>query len=320
MFKSKKWFRNFLQYIGLLGGSGFYVYQLSKGIHSVIAMGTFNPFGFLGLILSVVLGLAFNYFQIINWILILKGMKITISLESCIKNYRLSFIARYIPGSIWGYLSRSEWLYRSYGISYRISSWASLIEIIIPLLAAIMVIILYASTLAPRWLVSFFFLGSILAPMIIWRLMDFLRKRITWPLTYSEDRFYFPLRYWLTCVVIFLINWGLSGLMVYTLIFSLNPAFTSLNFFLAIRDWFKATFAFAVSWMIGFLVLFVPAGMGVREAALQNLLRYVFGLPYEQALIISVWSRLILLLSEGLWLIIGLFIHTEGEILSLPRE
>ncbi len=106
---------------------------------------------------------------------------------------------------------------------------------------------------------------------------------------------------------IFAINWILMG----TMIAALLAVFVDPADFWSIQTIWTATLTYCAAWLGGFLVLFVPAGMGVREVLLRLLLVQTLGISSEQALLIAMTARFFSLLSEGIWLAIGLFIR-EG--------
>jgi len=69
---------------------------------------------------------------------------------------------------------------------------------------------------------------------------------------------------------------------------------------------FQATFIFSLSWLIGFAVIVVPSGLGVRELTLHILLVSQLALFPEAASIVAVVSRLLFFLVEVMWLFIGI--------------
>jgi uncharacterized membrane protein YbhN (UPF0104 family) len=79
---------------------------------------------------------------------------------------------------------------------------------------------------------------------------------------------------------------------------------------------FDASAAFAVAWAIGFLIVFVPAGLGVREWTLGALLVAFAGLQPGQATLLAVISRLGLIVAELGVLAIGL----HGQIQKSREE
>ncbi len=67
--------------------------------------------------------------QIAAWVLIMRSLHVHLPIHQARFIYSLSFLARYIPGSIWGYLSRSEWLLQNYQVSYTVSNYGSVLEV-----------------------------------------------------------------------------------------------------------------------------------------------------------------------------------------------
>jgi hypothetical protein len=67
-----------------------------------------------------------------------------------------------------------------------------------------------------------------------------------------------------------------------------------------------ATASMALAWASGFVVLFVPAGLGIREWALSALLVSTTALSSDQASLLAVTARLVLILAELALLLVGL--------------
>ena len=86
----------------------------------------------------------------------------------------------------------------------------------------------------------------------------------------------------------YMFSWVVNGIGFYLLIKSFYA--TPLSLILPL------TGAFAVSWIIGFLSLITPSGLGIREGILTFLLGFYFPLPI--AIIISLVSRLWIILGE----------------------
>jgi hypothetical protein len=67
-----------------------------------------------------------------------------------------------------------------------------------------------------------------------------------------------------------------------------------------------ATSAGSLAWAIGFLIIFVPAGLGVREWSLGTLLVQFAALSPGQATLLAVVSRVGMIAAEVLVLLVGL--------------
>lgn len=316
----RKKIKKLLYLSGIIGGGGIFLYQLIK---SYQALRLYNE-KFLvspkNIFAGFLFGGLFYYLQMVNWSLILHALGVHIPFTDIFRNYRLSFLARYIPGTVWGYMSRSEWLHQAHGIPYKRCLIASIIEVTIPVISASLILILYLTKIGSNWaLKTLLTIGALLFPFFSWSLFEFLRSKITWPVDLSGHDFSISLPDWLKSVLLFSTNWGSLGLMLLLFVSAVNvsPQFNLQIFFV---EWWKATFVYTAAWLVGFMIIFVPAGIGVRELVLQKLLVNLFEVTSEQALAISVVSRLVILSAEGLWLIIGIFIKNRSLPPSLPRE
>jgi len=100
-------------------------------------------------------------------------------------------------------------------------------------------------------------------------------------------------------LIIYLVGWFLGGLGFFLLVNSITPMGAEQFMFL--------TSAFALSWLVGLLAIFAPAGIGVREGVLSLLLTEI--MPLEQAVVIAVVARIWWTLGEIV--LLGLFALLE---------
>jgi len=89
--------------------------------------------------------------------------------------------------------------------------------------------------------------------------------------------------------------WFLLGLPFRQLAMAIFPQITSLS-------WLEASAIFALAWCAGFVVVFVPAGIGVRESALALLLANI--MPVGAALSLALLARVAWIVAEGFWILI----------------
>ncbi|WP_322509605.1 hypothetical protein, partial [Anaerolinea sp.] len=106
----KKWVR----ILGLGIGLTIFLSQIYQSILSISTLSIRMDWGwiilgFLAMFLLIAL-------QIFIWKQILNAMEIPLEYLQIAKGYTLSLIPRYIPGSVWGYLNRSEWLNEQYHV------------------------------------------------------------------------------------------------------------------------------------------------------------------------------------------------------------
>jgi len=246
--------------------------------------------------------------QVIAWAHIMRGLGIRIGLADALQGYIVSFLPRYIPGTVWGYLSRGEWLKSQYGISYSKSSLGSALETGLILLSAVSIAVPYylwpsgQSTLQITVII-----GTALVLCLTWYGFNLIWASHISRQPHATWHSFTPvvsLGRWFGAYVIYLGMWGCYGL---SLLLLLN-AFTT-GYGGSILD---TVFAFSLSWLIGFVVLFVPSGLGVREFVLSRVLFSQSLIPADTASAVAVASRLLIYLAEIVWLILGLLIKRVG--------
>jgi hypothetical protein len=271
--------------------------------------------------LLVALGLyiATYFVQMAAWALIMRFMQAPLSPQAVVEGYALSFLPRYIPGSVWGYLSRSEWLAQTHQVSYGASLTASLMETALFLITATLLGALYwLPTQLPDFpgrfpLIEFLIaVAGIVGAWLVWRVlpwlaMRFYRKRagLYLPAPKGLGR---QLGLWGVTTLLYLFFWLLQGgalvAVAHTLCGGLAP------------ELFTISAAYAIAWVIGFLIIFVPAGLGVREWMLSTLLVAFAALQPGQATLLAILSRFGLIMAEIIVLAIGL----HGQILSRVNQ
>lgn len=80
-------------------------------------------------------------------------------------------------------------------------------------------------------------------------------------------------------------------------------------------SWFEASSIFALAWCAGFVVVFVPAGIGIREGVLTFLLSNL--MPVGPAISLALLSRLAWVMAEGFWVLVTLVFIGKDWGLSL---
>ena len=89
--------------------------------------------------------------------------------------------------------------------------------------------------------------------------------------------------------------------------FSIQAIDPSLHFSL-----FDVMGIISAGWLVGFVAIIIPAGIGVREWAIASLMVHYLHLPSTLAEFAAVTFRVIMTLSELAWLIIGLYLHSRS--------
>jgi uncharacterized membrane protein YbhN (UPF0104 family) len=294
--------RKVLYWLGVCLGGGIFIYQVWQGGKAVFthtAQITY-PAGLGWAWASLLLA---NALQIGAWRYLMGGLGVVLTWRQVFEGYSISLLPRYIPGSVWGYISRAEWLKQEHRVPYSLTNLGTLLEILLILISVVLVvgIFLLAELAAPyRWLAL---LLLIVLPFVTWRsfywfLASAFVKRWLPKIAASQpaERLSWPL--WTAILALHLAAWFLYGESLHQLVraFGLTPPAGLVGY----------TFIFAASWLVGFLVLFVPSGLGVREQTLSTWMTSRLLLSAGQASAVSVLSRLGISLVELFWLALGL--------------
>jgi hypothetical protein len=190
------------------------------------------------------------------------------------QGFMLSFLPRYVPGSVWGYLTRGEWLARDHGIPHPVSWFGAVLEAALLCItalgvsgaylvgteagvgAALMVGILTLALPGPAAMLFTRFIGA--------RRFGIRIASPTWT---------GALRWTGVCLV-YVGMWVLYGACTWGVGRGFFPE----------ESWRLQPFVYAsgMAWLAGFLFVIVPAGLGVRESTLEALLASAAGIPAWQ--------------------------------------
>jgi glycosyltransferase 2 family protein len=290
--------------LGICLGGVFFVYQVWQAGKEVL-LHSVNVFHPINLTLAWICMLLAYSLQIASWRFIMCGVGVELQWQHVIEGYSLSLLPRYIPGSVWGYLSRSEWLKQEHSTPYSLSTLGSVLEVSLILISVIWVaciFIFFKFSGMVRWSALLLFL---LVPFITWstfyrftrlKLFRSLFSRLIVDL--QVVRFSFPL--WVGLLGLYTAAWLFYGESVNQLVKSLGLDPTS--------GLIEYTFIFTISWTAGFLVLFVPSGLGVRELTFSTLMSTRLFITPGLSSAVSIFSRLGISLVELFWVSFGLIL------------
>jgi len=198
---------------------------------------------------------------------------------------------KYIPGKLWGY----GWLLIMYSQQAKDKKriiYSSYLEIICSVLGAILLFLLSLifidNILLNQYKLFIFGLCIIFCFSIHPKLLVFITNFVLKLLKKELFKIEITFTDVLTIVSLYSLNWFLFGFSFYLFINSFYSI--SINSFFYVLD------SFILSSLAGFIALFAPAGLGVREGVL--ILAFKQIMPASIAGIISVASRLWLTLGE----------------------
>lgn len=219
---------------------------------------------------QVLLGFVYVYLTMASWRAVLNDVGERVEPKVAARIFFSSQVAKYLPGGVWNFVAAAE-VGKSYSISRRRSVCALVVSIMISIVTG-MVLALLAILMGPSqvgekywWVGIFIPIGLIiLSPPILNRLVNFLLKvirraplesAVTWRGTLQASLWAFG-------------AWLVIGFQLWLILVSLGMGASVSTFLLA-------TGGYALGWTAGFLVFFVPAGVGVREVALGAVLSTV---------------------------------------------
>lgn len=232
-------------------------------------------------------------YQYIIWHWITFKNKCQISFLKSIYSKSLSEFGKYIPGKIWGY-GLLFMFYKKENKTIKEIVCCTYLEVIISILSAIIVFIFSFMFLKIKELTQIKFILILLLPLffiiihpkILQFFINFILKKI------KKEIIIIYIKYIDILLILFfyIILWLLFGLSLFFLFLSIEDI--SFHLFTYISG------AFALSSIIGFMIIILPAGIGIREGIFIFLMKFIS--PYSLVLFISILFRLIFIFSEFL--------------------
>lgn len=258
-----------------------------RGLDWATLRGAARPAG-----LSVLLTAACVLLGGLNWWLILRGLGYALPLDLCLRIHTGSNLAGYLPGYAWKYLGKA-YLTGKHGVPARALAAALGYEFAGLLLSGLLVslALLPPSLQAARWqpiwpalrgiAAALTVAGLAAAPLVLARFMA--RGHGSGP----AGRFARPPVLW-GALLLMVGSWLLYGTAHALLVSGLAP--------LPRGGWQVCVFSLAASYVVTLVALFVPGGLGIREAVIAQSLGTIIA-PGAAALV-AVSARLALIVAE----------------------
>lgn len=236
------------------------------------------------LLISVICFLVYFFARSILWHQIIKEKGNKFPYKQTIYFWQIAEIKRYIPGNIWSFVSRAD-LFSKNNIDKKSVATSLVTEAILLVISCFAVSSFYISSFLNNALLSN--LITILNILIFLGFVFLGRegKRIIF-----EKKYFKKIKLYLISIFAFFM-FGLATYFSAISIFSLD--LKNISLFISL---------FVFSFLTGYLSFITPMGLGVREAAVTfGLSKYV---SVSTAGIVSVFTRIILIISELLFLVI----------------
>ncbi|WP_457675764.1 hypothetical protein [Thiolapillus sp.] len=245
----------------------------------------------ISLVLLVILFMLDGY----GWLRILATLNHHPPALDSIRIWLLSSVTRYLPGGIWSYVSRAEMTHKQ-GIDLPSISVALYLETMLlaatSLVAGLPALIIAGGYQPQWWHVLLFSIATMLSfhPASL-RLL----RRLPGKMGVSFARVSLPgFSQMAGLYIYYLLFWGLFGIAFVVFVDMLHPIPGHL--------WLATGSSIALSFFAGFVIIFVPGGIGVRESVIYLLLEPLISAP--GALLISLGSRAWIMAGEALSLAI----------------
>jgi uncharacterized membrane protein YbhN (UPF0104 family) len=203
---------------------------------------------------------------------------------------------KYVPGKIWGIVARTGQLQRI-GVSAKMSVVSSVIEQLAVFVGGSVVAVGAALLAFPQYAFGIavagaaLLLGLIVLPRFTPRIIAFVERRrggsdIATPAIEGVSR------YWLKYCSAHVLLWLISGTTLCVIYFSLFGGEFNAQGIAAL------ILANTIGFIVGFLAVFAPGGLGVREATMVAVLTPFF--PIREALIAAIVLRALWVFFDGI--------------------
>jgi glycosyltransferase 2 family protein len=239
------------------------------------------------------------------WRLLLAASGSRVPLRGAAHIYFVGQLGKYVPGSVWPVLAQME-LGRAYRVPRERSATSAVLAMAVNLTSALLVTLVAVPFLGGS-AVSGYWWAFLCVPV----LLAFLHPRVLNPVIGRVLRAarrtepQTPLSGRAICAAVALntAGWVLAGAQIWLLAVRLGAPVG--------RTFPVAVGAFAFAWAVGFLIVFAPAGAGVRELILVATLTPVLH-SAGAATVVALASRLITVLADLLCAAVAAFVGRRG--------
>jgi len=252
-------------------------------------------------VMAFVLCLLGLFVNSLSWRAVMRSIGLDAGIRESISLFFVSQIGKYVPGSVWPVLAQAEFA-SEHGMSRARAMTGSVIAMVVGVVSAGVVGAVGLVLSAPAALEEYWWvlplaggLVCMLVPAVLRRIVD-LVFRLTRRSESAAEVGALPL---LESAAWSLAMWLILGAQAWVMLREVAPAAT----------FPLATGAFAFSWLVGFLVVIAPAGVGAREAAFVLALSSVTG--SAEALTIAVVSRFLMTAADAVAFGIGLAFRAQ---------
>lgn len=288
-----------VRYLGIVLGGYILLKQIASSKISLVAFVS-TPHGLFNMLVSWFIVLVALSIQIFVWILLYDSIGIALPKFKAFLGFSLSFLPRYIPGTVWGYFSRNEWLFNEFNINRRISFLTTIIELVVIFLSLFCFIGL---TLLPPSLIVYVGYLSLFLGLEYLLIIIVVNAYASEKLTKHPVEQSISLSSFLKIFFLSLSSWFFYGLSMYFLTGDYSKISTWHH---SIQQVIQYSSSFAIAWFGGFLVFFIPSGIGIRESILAKLIQTSATYNVQESLSFSIMFRVVISFGEIALILCGL--------------
>lgn len=255
---------------------------------------------FSAIVIAFAFGILASAFNTLSWRGAFGSLGIRLPIAEALRVFLVSQIGKYVPGSVWPVLAQME-MARDRGFSRVKAATASVVSMLVGVVTASVASVLVIFSGGQEALRDYWYVGFIppvglllLAPPILSRLLRILGRVVRRPM----ESVSLNGGAMLVSILWAMLMWLAFGLHTWTILKDLSPQSSS--------GIMSSTGAFALAWVVGFLFIVAPAGVGIREAVLVLALGGTLGRP--DALAFAIVSRVLLTIVDLVGAGIGLLV------------
>ncbi|MEX2287640.1 MAG: lysylphosphatidylglycerol synthase transmembrane domain-containing protein [Planctomycetaceae bacterium] len=237
------------------------------------------------------------------WRALMRSLGATVGFADSLRAYYCGHLGKYIPGKVLVPGIRAT-LVQDRGSRFATAALAAVYETLLMMGAGLAIglallpitgwPVWLAESLRIKWIAPFAVAaGCILLLPVMSKLLTYIAVRtVGAKLGEAGPPHHIPMRLIAVGLLAFVVGWMLQGLSLGLTLRAVSDDPINL------RDWPVWTGSIAISTSIGFLMIFAPGGVGVREGLLMEVLRIQPSITEKQAITAAVLSRLVSLAAE----------------------
>jgi uncharacterized membrane protein YbhN (UPF0104 family) len=284
--------RGILKFVALAVVVAFIAWYVAKNWHDVVPIfRTLEWWQYVSAGAAIVVGLIAS---MLSWRSILAGMGSRLPMLAAARVFFLGQLGKYVPGSIWPVVAQAE-LASEYGTPRTRSGIALLVQMAVSTVVGTLFAALCLALSSPAafvaywWLLLIALVGVVcLVPPIFTRVMRLAARVLRRP---ADDLAALTWRALFAGAGWSLAMWAFFGIHLWVLAITLGGN--------SLTGLLTAAGGYALAWLVGFVIIFLPAGAGAREAALTLALAPVMSGP--AALGLALVSRFLMLAADALF-------------------